>query len=236
MTQSSKNAGLAVLPAATEPQNGSMAATDWSTAASFEDLCLLTAHFLGGTLGTFPGWLASYLDGETEELAPVLTALNLGGFLTVASQQGHPPTNEPDGHRRARRTFVMGFASPASAARLAGLASSTEGDLRLDVFSPTTAPDPGSTPCSETMPGDLQTSGRGEAETSVLPVGLLDGEPFLIAGHDAATRELEIFSEYCQAEAIAALARCSWISAVDLAWARRPLLWDTLRNALAPTN
>jgi hypothetical protein len=203
-----------------------MPADDWSEAVSFEDLCHLSARFLSGEVTTFPGWMATELEEETEELAPVLVPLNLAGLLTVASQRGHASRLEPDGRNRARRSFVMGFASPTAAESLARAVRGLEADLRFDIFPPALR-----------QPGGGVAAARPEDPApppAPLPVGLLDGEPFLVAGHDAAEIEREIFKSASPVPAIAALARCPWVSAVDLAWEDRPMLWEVLAKALVP--
>ncbi len=209
-----------------------MTSTAWSTAASFEDLCQLTARFLSGDLDTFPGWLASELEEETQELAPVLVALNRAGLLTVASQQGHAPRRDSTGRQRARRSFVMGFACPAATALLAPLDVHPGADLCLNLYPPVAGLET-DFPCeTRAKSGEGLGVGGRTHRGGVLPVGILDGETFLSAGHNAAEQELEIFAQACPPAAVATLSRCTWFSAVDLAWERRSVLWDSLGAAL----
>ncbi len=93
----------------------------WPAAETFEDLCELGARFLEGDLDHFPGWGASAVDDETDEVAALLAACCRRGFLTVASQPGSPDGPGEDGRLERRRAFVTGFVADSAVQVLGSL-------------------------------------------------------------------------------------------------------------------
>ena len=71
----------------------------WREAMTFAELCALAADFCGASCPAFPGWMASDIDEETDELVPFLSAACERGFLPTASQPGAcrswPTTDSP---------------------------------------------------------------------------------------------------------------------------------------------
>jgi len=179
----------------------------WRAAATFADLCALGARFVSGGLERFPGWGAPALDVESDALVPALVGLNRAGFLTLASQPGRIG-RDPDGVRVRQRAFVFGFVSDDIAARL-GAPPPAPG-LALRVF----------------RPGD-------GADAEALPVSERDGVAHAFAGVPAFAEELALFAEDCGPAALAALARATFASAIDLEWGRERALWSFLARALA---
>lgn len=177
----------------------------WRAAASFPELCELGARFVEGRLAWFPGWGAETTDEETDAIAATLAALHRAGFLTVASQRGVPDRRGADGRIERRRAFVCGFADGRAAEALHALA-----DPRLAVA----------------------TFGATEEGGAELPVGLRGGEPFLVAGHAAGPRELELFAHDLSPAGMAALRAARYAGVVDLGWGRDDLLWKLLAAAL----
>jgi hypothetical protein len=185
----------------------------WRRAESFEDLCALGERFVSGALGHFPGWGAPDLDEESDALVEELTRANRGGFLTTASQPGRPFAPGHDGRAWAQRAFVCGFAREATHQGLIGVAA----PLGLWCISGEHG--------GATRPLHGASS---DAVTAPIPVGLADGVPYLFAGHDAHTTELELFAGEVGAGALRALAAARFVWLVDPVWGRR----DALRAAL----
>ena len=62
----------------------------WRAAGSLDDLLGLTADFLEGRRGFFPGWGGASTDEESDSLLPALRGALDHGLMTVASQPGAP--------------------------------------------------------------------------------------------------------------------------------------------------
>jgi hypothetical protein len=180
----------------------------WRDARTFEDLCDLGARFVEGSIDVFPGWGFPSLDRESDVIAPDLAALNRSGFLTLASQPA-AIERQPDGVVRRRRAFVFGFVSDAVARRLEQRAGN-DGEIEIRVF----------------------RRGRRHDDATPTAVGERDGEADAYAGYPAFAEELALFADACGADALAALARAPFASAVDLVWGRERALWDELARAV----
>ena len=72
-----------------------------------------------------------------------------------------------------------------------------------------------------------------EAVTDTIPVGLADGVPYLFAGHDAHTTEVELFAGEVGEGALRALAAARFVWLVDPVWGRRAALPAALAAAFA---
>jgi len=185
----------------------------WRRAESFEVLCTLGARFVGGALAHFPGWGAPDLDEESDALVEQLVRANLGGFLTTASQPGRPFAPGHDGRAWGQRAFVCGFAPDTIHTRLVEVAT------RASLW------------C--TGQARAATGSSGATALATVPVGLADGVPYLFAGHDAHTTELELFTGAVGAGALRALAAARFVWLVDPVWGRRGALPAALDEAFA---
>lgn len=83
----------------------------WARARSLQELRTLTADWLRGEVGGFPGY-ESLPAAETHEITEPLIRLNEVGLLTTGSQ---PAAMEDDWRQRA---FVEGFATEEDACRI----------------------------------------------------------------------------------------------------------------------
>lgn len=173
---------------------------------TFDELVALGGRFIAGEIERFPGWGAADLDRESDPLREHLLACHSAGFLTVASQPGVSGARDHDGQLRVQRAFVCGFASEATARKLARLCNAA--DLEVRVFG---RDDP-----------------RGD-ETAVASRG---GTPYAFAGYNAFEEELECFSGACSRRGLKALAGASYVSLIDLVWGREDRLWTLLNDAL----
>jgi len=179
----------------------------WVSARTLDDLCRLGAGFVDGLLAFFPGWAASSLDRESEAIAAHLAALNRAGFLTVASQPGSPPRASHDGALHEQRAFVCGFATQRVARSLASYDGS---DARIVVA----------------------TFRRGSRGGARLAVSRRGSAAHAFAGYCAFEEELECFAPCVSTEALRALERSTYVSALDLEWGREARLWSELARVL----
>ncbi|MEE2940461.1 MAG: hypothetical protein VX460_08755 [Planctomycetota bacterium] len=177
----------------------------WRSAGSFDDLLGLTADFLEGRRGFFPGWGGGSMDEESDPLLPALRGALRAGLMTVASQPGAPFGPGHDGLTWGGRAFVGGFALEDAGLRRLTADARRAGLLVL-----------------------VEDSADG-AEPAPLVAGLRDGVPYLLLGPGARSQELEIFEEHIAPSLQAALAGRPFLWIVDPAWGRR----DRLSGALA---
>lgn len=174
----------------------------WRAARSFDELCELGARFVAGDLASFPGWGHACLDLESEDLAPLLAALNRSGLLTLCSQPG---LREPV-RALEQRAFVSGFASDRAVRAVSAYAFAA--GIRACVQRPGEPP-------------------RGEvALTSVA------GVPRVVTGHDPFPAELACFEDLIRPELLAELAHRPFLTLWDERWGRNDALWTGLANCL----
>lgn len=177
----------------------------WRAAGSLDDLLGLTADFLEGRRGFFPGWGGASTDEESDSLLPALRGALDHGLMTVASQPGAPFGPGHDGLTWGGRAFVGGFAlDDAGPRRLADAALGA--GLRV-----------------------LAEEPAAVADWAPFVAGLRDGVPYLVLGPGARSQELEIFEEHLSPALSAELASRPLLWIVDPAWGRR----DRLSGVLA---
>jgi hypothetical protein len=164
----------------------------------------LAEEFLAGRLRSFPGWGAPRTDPETDALQGSLVAACRAGFLPLASQQG--------GARR--RAFVLGFAAPSLARRLAREATRRK------------------LACIVHGAGEGRAAARSGRGDESLEVGWEDGRAVLVVGADARSEELRLFARV-GAGARRELERQAYIVLVDARRAPSRRLWRLLED-LAP--
>ncbi|MEC8511019.1 MAG: hypothetical protein VX015_02660 [Planctomycetota bacterium] len=176
----------------------------WRAARSFDDLLGLTADFLEGRRGFFPGWGGATTDEESDSLLPALRGAIGAGLMPVASQPGKPFGPGHDGLTWGGRAFVGGLAlTDAGARRL------TDAALEAGLLV-------------------LVEEAASDADWAPLVAGLRDGTPYLVLGSGARSQELEIFAEHVAPSLQGALAERPFLWIVDPAWGRRDRLSDLL--------
>ena len=79
-----------------------------------------------------------------------------------------------------------------------------------------------------TAGGELEVAREGQD----LTLGLRDEDAFLVVGSEAASRELEIFAEQIQGDALNSLRDARYVCLADRAWSRDDRLWPRLAEAL----
>jgi len=176
----------------------------WRHARSHAELCALAAEFLAGRLDSFPGWGAPDTDPETDALQGSLIAACQAGFLPLASQQG--------GARR--RAFVLGFAPPSLARRLAREAARRK------------------LACVVHADAQRRSTPQLRRGDDGIEVGWEGGRAVLVVGSDARAEELRLFSGV-GAGARRELARQAYVVLVDSRRAPSRRLWRMLEE-LAP--
>ena len=176
----------------------------WRAAGSLADLLVLTADFLEGRRGFFPGWGGVSSDEESDSLLPALRGALGAGLMTVASQPGGPFGPGHDGLTWGGRAFVGGFALEDTGARRLTDAA-REAGLVVLVEEP-----------------------AADADWPPFVAGLRDGAPFLVLGPGARSQELEIFEEHLSSSLQETLARRPFLWIVDPTWGRRDRLFDVL--------
>lgn len=176
----------------------------WRAAGSLDDLLGLTADFLEGRRGFFPGWGGASTDEESDSLLPALRGALGAGLMTVASQPGSPFGPGHDGLTWGGRAFVGGFVLEDIGARRLADAARGSGLLVL-VEEP-----------------------AADADWAPFAAGLRDGTPYLVLGPGARSQELEIFEEHLAPSLQETLARRPFLWVVDPAWGRRDRLFDVL--------
>ena len=175
----------------------------WADAQTFPDLCELMARWLEGRIDYQPGYCASCPDSETEQLTPVLAAMNRSGLLTTGSQPG-----EIDGVWR-QRAYVEGFVREERlAGALAVVGSRT--DLVLMTYPPGEADLSARVPIS--AEGDRLNTWGG---------GALDAENI---DH--------YYGPVCHPEGVQALHDSWQVAILDSRWGRNDLLWNEVEQAL----
>ncbi len=177
----------------------------WRTAGSLDDLLGLTAEFLEGRRGFFPGWGGASTDEESDSLLPALRGVLDHGLMTVASQPGAPFGPGHDGLTWGGRAFVGGFALED-----AGLSRLFDAALRAGLLV-------------------LAEESAADADWAPFVAGLRDGVPYLVLGPGARSQELEIFEDHLAPSLLATLATRPFLWIVDPAWGRR----DRLSSVLA---
>lgn len=85
----------------------------WQDARSVEDMGRLTAQWLTGELHWCPMYFGTGPDPETDDLVPVLAAINRLGLWTTMSQPGE------SGRQYAQRAMLSGYCTEATSNALA---------------------------------------------------------------------------------------------------------------------
>jgi hypothetical protein len=171
----------------------------WRTSASFDELLVLGAAFLGRSQAYFPGWGSPSTDAETDAIVGPLLGLNRLGFLSVASQPGFE--GRRDGRDVRQRAFVIGFAKPVLAARWAAASA-----IEVRTWSERAA----------------------SRESTEEPMTLEDDVARVVAGHAARDEELALFEGEIGARALADLRAATFVAAWDPVFGREHVLWDEL--------
>ncbi len=103
----------------------------WAAATTLRELCDLTEQWLTGRIASQPGYCGPVDVDDADDLRDALVALNRVGFLTNSSQEGFEPDRDPDDPGDPdeelwyQRAAVTGFATPDTAAWLAGIIAGT---------------------------------------------------------------------------------------------------------------
>lgn len=189
--------------------DGEAAREAWRAARTFDDLCRLGAAFVEGENAFFPGWGWPVLDEESLAIVPHLATFQRAGLLTLASQPGQAPRASHDGSAHEQRAFVCAFADERAARALAALPDDPE--ISIAFFR------------------------RGESGGARTPVATRGGIAHAFAGDSAFEEELECFADHLSREALQALERATYVSAIDLVWGRNSKLWSRLSQALGST-
>lgn len=192
----------------------------WRQAATLKGLGELTALWLEGAIQCNPGYSASGPDSETEELVPVLAAINRAGFVTINSQPGE------DGAGYRQRATVCGFCEEPTAMRIyRGL---VETDLLVLAYPP--GPEDNG---MRQVPVTIWTDedGPGHEYQELCPNGVLINT--WTAGHVPSEHIADMYGQVLDSRAIAALEDAWQVEVVDTRWGRNDLLWPELSAVFA---
>lgn len=103
----------------------------WAQPQTHEELGAVMADWLLGNIASQPGYMPYYgPDDETQELLPILVALNYHGFVTDGSQPGVAPEIGYNDEWWRQRAAVEGWCDEETMARLRAIVES-EPDLRF---------------------------------------------------------------------------------------------------------
>ncbi|TCC33910.1 hypothetical protein E0H75_42410 [Kribbella capetownensis] len=181
----------------------------WAEAATFEDLCGLTAQWLEGELAFHPGGYDEP-DPETTELLPVLADLNRIGFLTEASQPG---ATDPgyDGAGWQQRAAVQGYVTDETLRRVLALTAQTHGLLYV-VHDP---------------------SDRIRQDAVVVTTRA--GRPYTVFGVWLPPSNTRMtYGSWCSREIGAVVNQAHQVTLIDPEWGREDVLWPALTELLQP--
>jgi hypothetical protein len=180
----------------------------WMAARRFSEASELTARFIEGTLGFFPGHYGPFVCDESLPLVPYLAALNRSGFLTTTSQPGFTR-----GHINKQRAFVDGLVKDPEVVRKIDRLSLVS-DLYVLVC-------PRGNPAGIKLPvtiEDFKASGfSGEAWADVEDDYIFGIDNFKEIYNDALFRDLSTTYYVC---------------IIDLCWGRANHLWEVITREL----
>lgn len=185
----------------------------WREARTFEDVAVLTAHWLRGHLLWNPNGHAGGPDPETSPLAEILAAANEAGILTEGSQPGE--LAEHHGLPWRQRAFVTGFVADAALAQ-ALCAQAAEAGLIVRAYRPGSRVD-------ENGERDAVDVTRWGARVNT---GM---------GNRASRRAVRRIFLGCHPQAVRAVTGAWQITVIDPEWGRDTVLWPLLRLANSST-
>lgn len=177
----------------------------WQSATTLSDLGELTAQWLEGRIPSQPGYSPGYgPDPETDDLIPVLAAVNRSGFVTECSQPGEDCTGYDGAHWR-QRAAVEGFADERTLDWLATFMDVAGVDIRW-------------------------SKPRRKSFDHSTCIWVTEREGRGCTGFGTVMSAAQVESQYddCSPAAIAALQDAWQVTIVDLEWGRNDRLWPAL--------
>jgi hypothetical protein len=186
----------------------------WRYAATFGDLCDLTARWIEGDIPEQPGYHGPS-DIEDPAMVPVLATLNRAGFMTTGSQAGGEGAGE-GGAWWQQRAAVEGFATPEMTTAL--ILAADDAGLTIIVRDRTSLP---------------RWRYRYDRSVTVTEV---NGRHFTAFGVHVPRRHIRddwLGYGRCHPGAVKALCDSWQVTLIDPEWGRADLLWETLEQAIA---
>ncbi|ALV39329.1 hypothetical protein [Streptomyces sp. CdTB01] len=182
----------------------------WQEARTFEDIAVLTAHWLRGLMLWHPNGHHGGPDPETMPLVDVLAAANLAGILTDNSQPGELV----ELHERPwqQRAFVTAFVADPALAR-ALCARATEAGLVVRVYRPGSRVD--------------ERGERGAVDVTLWGTSVNTG-----MGDWLPPRAVRRILPGCDRQAVREVAAAWQVTLIDPVWGRNTVLWPLLGRFL----
>lgn len=180
----------------------------WKGAATLEETGALMARWLEGDIASRPGYQPRYgPEAETEDLVPVLAALNRQGYVTTDSQPGVREFTT-SGAFWFQRAAVTGFVrDPALVLRLVDAAETAGLKVIVNDF--------------DDAPGH-----------SAAAVTTCDGELVTAFGGALPPGELQVMWRGLGRGAYAEITRARQLTLVDTRWGPSALLWDAMDSVV----
>lgn len=177
----------------------------WAEAATFQELAELTARWCEGELLETPSHGGPRFE-ETVPIGSVLAHANRRGFLTENSQPGMDETLGLYDRSYLQRAAVMGYAQPATLARLAKMVEGTRLVLHVD---------------------SIRRWGS-DRSVSVPVTGDTEGVTHTGFGGIPSRRTVKFHFEGCHSDAVDEVLSSGVVLIYDPWWGEHDLLWERL--------